>query len=280
MELVLWVLGILLIVVGLGVSIALHELGHLLPAKRFGVKCTEYMIGFGPTLWSRRIGETDYGIKAFPLGGYVRMIGMIPPRPGDRPGTLRDSSTGRWGALVEQARHDSMVEIGPGDQDRVFYKLSVPRKIAVMLGGPVTNLALAFVLLVVLLSGIGVETLVPRISKVADCVPSAAPTATKQLADCTPGDPRPPAAAAGLQAGDTIVAVNGTSVSAWSEVTDVIRASAGRQLDLVVDRDGSRLPLSVGIVPVSRAAMDSSTGELKRAPDGTVLRALPSCETN
>jgi RIP metalloprotease RseP len=61
------------------VSIALHEVGHLVPAKRFGVKCTQYMVGFGPTVWSTRVGETEYGLKAIPLGGYVRMIGMFPP---------------------------------------------------------------------------------------------------------------------------------------------------------------------------------------------------------
>ena len=73
------------------VSIALHEIGHLLPAKRFGVKVTQYMIGFGPTLWSRRRGETEYGFKAIPLGGYIRMIGMFPPKPGADP----DPAAGR-----------------------------------------------------------------------------------------------------------------------------------------------------------------------------------------
>src|SRR5690606_1395533 len=61
---VLFVVGILVMIVGLAVSIALHELGHLWPAKRFGVRVGQYMIGFGPTLWSRRIGETEYGVKA------------------------------------------------------------------------------------------------------------------------------------------------------------------------------------------------------------------------
>ena len=78
----MYLLGVLVIVLGVGVCIALHELGHLLPAKRFGVKVTQYMIGFGPTVWSRRRGETEYGLKAIPLGGYIRMIGMFPPKPG------------------------------------------------------------------------------------------------------------------------------------------------------------------------------------------------------
>src|SRR5690625_5331472 len=74
-----YLVGVLVIVVGLAISIALHEIGHLVPAKKFGVRVTQYMIGFGPTLFSRRRGETEYGVKAIPLGGYIRMIGMFPP---------------------------------------------------------------------------------------------------------------------------------------------------------------------------------------------------------
>lgn len=81
MTVVAYILGVLAIVVGVGLSIALHEVGHLVPAKRFGVKVTQYMVGFGPTVWSRRRGETEYGLKAVPLGGYIRMIGMFPPSP-------------------------------------------------------------------------------------------------------------------------------------------------------------------------------------------------------
>src|ERR1700694_1494465 len=95
MTVLLYVFGVLAVALGVGLSIALHEIGHLVPAKKFGVKVTQYMVGFGPTVWSRRHGETEYGSKAIPLGGYIRMIGMFPPRPGDREGTLRVSSTGR-----------------------------------------------------------------------------------------------------------------------------------------------------------------------------------------
>ena len=138
----MYLLGVLFIVLGVGVSIALHELGHLLPAKRFGLKVNQYMIGFGPTVWSRRRGETEYGLKAIPLGGYIRMIGMFPPRPGDPEGTIRVSSTGRFSQLADEARQLSLEEIKPGDEDRVFYKLSVPRKVVVMMGGPVMNLVI------------------------------------------------------------------------------------------------------------------------------------------
>ena len=84
----LYALGVLIFAVGLLVSIALHEVGHLVPAKKFGVKVTQYMVGFGPTVWSRRKGDTEYGLKAVPLGGYIRMIGMVPPRT--------DGTRSRW----------------------------------------------------------------------------------------------------------------------------------------------------------------------------------------
>ena len=71
-----YLVGVLILVVVLLASIGLHELGHMVPAKKFGVRVGQYMIGFGPTVWSRRRGETEYGLKAIPLGGYVRLAGM------------------------------------------------------------------------------------------------------------------------------------------------------------------------------------------------------------
>lgn len=97
----LYALGILIIVLLLGVSIALHEIGHLIPAKLFGVKVTQYMIGFGRTIWSRKKGDTEYGVKMLPLGGYVAMIGMYPPaKPGEAP---RESTTGFLNSVVDES---------------------------------------------------------------------------------------------------------------------------------------------------------------------------------
>lgn len=96
----LYILGILIIVVGLAVSIGLHEIGHLIPAKLFGVRVTQYMVGFGKTLWSRRKGETEYGVKAIPLGGYIAMTGMYPPqKPGEKP---RASTTGFLNTVMQE----------------------------------------------------------------------------------------------------------------------------------------------------------------------------------
>ena len=159
----MYLLGVLLMALGIAFSIALHEIGHLVPAKKFGLKVTQYMVGFGPTIWSRHKGETEYGVKAIPLGGYIRMIGMFPPRPRDG-GKLRPSSTGRFSQLAEQARAESMEEIGPGDEDRVFYKLPVWKRIVIMFGGPLMNLIIAAVLLTGILSVLGLPSSTAKIA--------------------------------------------------------------------------------------------------------------------
>ena len=91
------------------VSVALHELGHMLPAKRFGVRVPQYMVGFGPTLWSTRRGETEYGVKAFPLGGYVRLLGMY------QPGSPRQGKPGRVAELADAARDQEWSQITTSD---------------------------------------------------------------------------------------------------------------------------------------------------------------------
>ena len=93
-------------------SIALHEVGHLLPGKLFGVKTTQYFVGFGRTLWSRRKGETEYGLKMIPLGGYVRFSGMYPPSR-NRPGQVRATRTGVFQTMADNARAAEWETIRP-----------------------------------------------------------------------------------------------------------------------------------------------------------------------
>jgi membrane-associated protease RseP (regulator of RpoE activity) len=266
-----YIVGVLVVALGVGLSIALHEIGHLVPAKKFGVKVTQYMVGFGPTVWSRNKGsETEYGVKAIPLGGYIRMIGMFPPKPGDPENQLRASSTGRFTQLMDQARQDSMDEVSPSDEHRVFYKLSVPKKVVIMMGGPVMNLLIAFVLLGGILTLYGIPTATPLITSVATCVPSAAPTIDKPQPDCAAGDPASPATLAGLQKGDRIVSVNGTSVTLWDQVTPLIRKSAGQTMTLVVDRNGSQVTLQAPIAALNRAAY-VDTDKVKVDGNGKVV---------
>src|SRR5450759_2793827 len=239
----MYLLGVLFVALGISVSIALHEFGHLLPAKRFGVKITQYMVGFGPTVWSRQRGETEYGIKAIPLGGFIRMIGMFPPKPGADPSMLRASSTGRFSQLMDQARQEAMEQVKPGDEDRVFYKLSTPKKLVVMLGGPTMNLLIAVVLLggIVTLSGVAEQT--GRVSSVSQCVQTV-PATGKAPAACSPTDPKAPANVAGIRPGDRIISMAGQPVSSWQDVRNVVRPNGGRRIPVVVQRGGKTLSLA------------------------------------
>jgi membrane-associated protease RseP (regulator of RpoE activity) len=238
----MYLLGVLFVALGVSASIGLHEVGHLLPAKKFGVKVTQYMVGFGPTIWSRKRGETEYGLKAVPLGGYIRMIGMFPPKPGSDPSILRASSTGRFSQLMDQAREESMEQVKAGDEDRVFYKLSVPKKVVVMLGGPTMNLVIAVVLLTGVFTLYGIGEFTARVSAVSQCVQTVSANGTAP-AKCSPSDPQAPANVAGIRPGDRIIALAGQPVSSWDDVRALIRPNGGRLIDVVVERNGQRLDL-------------------------------------
>jgi membrane-associated protease RseP (regulator of RpoE activity) len=265
----MYLLGVLFVALGISVSIALHEVGHLIPAKKFGVKVTQYMVGFGPTLWSRQRGETEYGIKAVPLGGYIRMIGMFPPKPGADPSMLRGSSTGRLSQLMDQARDESMEQVKPGDEDRVFYKLSAPRKLVVMLGGPTMNLVIAVVMLGGIFTLYGVEELTARLSAVSACVQTVPANGTAPAA-CAPSDPQAPANVAGIRPGDRITSLAGQPVSSWGDVRALVRPNGGKQIDVVVDRDGKSLNLVATPILTTMPRLD---GDLQPVlgPDGKVL---------
>ncbi|GAA1344695.1 membrane-associated protease RseP (regulator of RpoE activity) [Arthrobacter roseus] len=256
MTVLLFVLGVLAVVVGVAVSIALHEIGHLVPAKAFGVRVAQYMIGFGPTIWSRRRGETEYGIKAIPAGGYVSMIGMFPPAR-DNESRVRQSSTGVFQQLSADARAVAAEQLMPGDENRVFYKLAVWKRIVIMLGGPVMNLLIGIVLFAVLIMGFGSPQATTTISSVSECViPLSQQTETGQTS-CGPGDPKAPASAAGLQPGDTIVAFDGKPVKTWQGMSARIREAAGETVALSVVRDGQRINTEITPLLTQRPIPDS-----------------------
>lgn len=233
-----FIVGVLIIVVGLALSIGLHEIGHLVPAKLFGVKVTQYMIGFGPTIWSRRKGETEYGVKAIPLGGYIAMIGMFPPGKGEQ---AAEGSTSFLRGMVQDARASSAESITPGDEHRAFYLLPVWKRIVVMFGGPFMNLLLAIVLFAILLMGLGVAQPSTTIGSVSEC----ALPATSERQTCEAGDPTAPGAEAGLQPGDEIVSVDGVAIASWNESTAIIREHPGDAIEMVVVRDGEEVALQV-----------------------------------
>ena len=260
---ILFIVGVLVIALGLLVSIALHEWGHYYPAKKFGVYISQFMIGFGPTLFSRTKGDTEYGIKAIPLGGYVAMAGMYAPaEPG---GKHEASTTGFFDQVVgDSAASQTATEL---DIDtRSFYRLPLHRRIIIMLGGPVMNLLIAIVLYAVVLMGFGVPSLSLTVGSVSECVVPA----TESRSECLPEDPAAPGAAAGILPGDRILSVAGEPVDEWFRVTEIIRTSPGRPVALVVDRGGEDVQLSVTPLLSERYAFDES-GEILVDEDGNPI---------
>lgn len=261
MEVLLYIVGVLVIVLGLAVSIALHEVGHLVPAKLFGVKVTQYMIGFGKTLFSRRRGETEYGVKLIPLGGYIAMTGMFPPaKPG---GHMRDASTGFFNTVVQEGGateavpHEHLaatMEQEVEDEKRAFYRLAIWKRIIIMLGGPFMNLVLAVLFYAIVLCGFGIPQLTTTIGSVSECVLPA--TSTRQT--CETGDPQAPGAAAGIQPGDELVSVGGTKAESWDQVSALIRQSPSQPLDIVVKRDGQDLSLTATPLLTERYVTDAN----------------------
>jgi membrane-associated protease RseP (regulator of RpoE activity) len=209
-----FLLGVVIFVLALLVSVMLHETGHFVMAKRFHMKATKYFVGFGQTLWSRQHGETEYGIKVLPLGGFVKIIGMT-----------------------------SLEEVDPADEARSFRRQPAWQRAIVLVAGSFMHFALALVLLFILAVGIGVPntTTVGAISK---CLPQTVKALNSGT--CAKGLPNSPAGQAGLRAQDKIVSVAGRPVSNWTQVGNVIRVQpAGHPIPVVVDRAGKQLTLSV-----------------------------------
>lgn len=265
----LYALGVVLAFIGIALSIALHEIGHLVPAKKFGLRVPQYMVGFGPTVWSRTRGETEYGVKAVPLGGYIRMIGMFPPADGQDPGLTRTSSTGRIGQLVDEARQQSLEEVRPGDDGRMFYQLPVWKRVIIMMGGPVMNLLIALVLFTGIFTLHGVAVATPTISSVNECV-DISRTGQQARTECTSDMPLAPANEAGLRPGDTITAINGTSVTTWDDVRTEIRDNLGDPLTLAVTRDGEAVTLEADPIVLDLPVYDDN-GNLQHDASGEVV---------
>ena len=231
----LYTLGVLVFAFGLLASIALHEIGHMVPAKKFGVKVTQYMVGFGPTLWSRKKGDTEYGLKAIPLGGYIRMIGMVPPRADGKPSRWPR----RMATAIEDFRQVSRAEVEPGDEPRQFYRLTPGKKMIVMLGGPTMNLIIFLVLFTILITAMGMPDTRPTtaVGTVIKQVTCADPT--RAQIDVCPKVPKTAPAYGKLQPLDRIVSVDGTRITSWDQLVKIIEPSSGRQLSVVVERKGT-----------------------------------------
>ncbi|MEV5614126.1 site-2 protease family protein [Streptomyces sp. NPDC052225] len=251
MTTLMMILGIVVFVVGLLISIAWHELGHLSTAKLFGIRVPQYMVGFGPTIWSRKKGETEYGVKAIPLGGYIRMIGMFPP---GADGKIEARSTSPFRSMVEDARAAAFEELKPGDETRLFYTRKPWKRVIVMFAGPFMNLILAIGLFFTVLMGFGVQQQTNVVSSVSPCIIKA----SAERDTCKKTDDESPAKAAGLQPKDKIVSFNGVTTDKWNTLSDEIRESAGKTVPIVVVRDGQQKTLTAKIATNQVAKKDSS----------------------
>lgn len=251
MTVVLTTLGIVAFVVALVLSVAWHELGHMAAAKMFGIRCTQFFVGFGKTLWSRTWGETEYGIKAFPLGGFVRMVGMIPPSRHDPEASGKPMS--RWRAMIEDAREAARVDLEPGDKDRQFYQRAPWKRLIVMFAGPVMNLVLAIVIFAVVMMGFGFFENTTTVGRVNECVVAAG----EDVDGCPDGAPPTPALEAGIQEGDRILSVDGQETPDWSTLQSTIRESGGTTT-VVLERDGETHTVRADVIESEVESLDEN----------------------
>jgi membrane-associated protease RseP (regulator of RpoE activity) len=235
----LYLLGVVVVALGILISVSLHEAGHMLTAKSFGMKVTRYFVGFGPTVWSFRRGETEYGLKAIPLGGFCKIVGMTP----------QDD------------------DVDPADEPRAMWRFPVWKRTVVMSAGSITHFLLAIVALWFAAVFMGLPNpdfptteeqarQQPAVIALADCV-----VVENVQRACTPSDPPSPAAQAQLRTGDRITAVNGTAVSTWGDVLDVVRrtpAAAPAKVDFL--RDGATQQAEVKLASVQRPPLDDAAG--------------------
>ena len=214
-------IGVLAFVFALLFSIMVHEYGHYITAKRYGMRVTEFFLGFGKRIWSTQRGETEFGIKAIPAGGYCKISGM----------SVRDEM--------------------PADiAHRAFYKARTREKLVVLGSGSVLHFILGFLFLFILFTGVGVVKSLPIIQEVLPCVPAKT--------ECTSSDPISPAKQAGLLPGDEVVGINGVRNLEWSEISPVLRESAGKEISLVILRDGSEI--NIDLVAATRTVDGEDRG--------------------
>jgi membrane-associated protease RseP (regulator of RpoE activity) len=216
-----YAIGVITFVVALLLSVMLHEAGHFATAKAFGMKASRFFVGFGPTLWSTKRGETEYGIKAIPAGGFVKIEGMT-----------------------------ALEELEPGDEDRAFYKQPALQRTIVLAAGSVVHFILAIGILFAVIAATGSDPVHVRPSTTIDAVEKCVPRNPNATA-CAATDPAAPAHGV-LRAGDKVVAVNGTAVSTYNQMAAKLRAAPGTVVHVTVLRDGKQLTFGLKTVPVEQ----------------------------
>ncbi|MFF0145452.1 RIP metalloprotease RseP [Amycolatopsis sulphurea] len=232
-----YIIGVVLFALGICISVALHEAGHMVTAKAFGMKVRRYFVGFGPTVFSFRRGETEYGLKWIPLGGFCDIAGMT--------------------ALDEVTEEES---------PRAMWRFKTWKRTVVMMAGSVTHFILGFVVLYLMAVTMGLPNIAaasePRQPVIASTSCARAATTSAQLSDtvCPPGAPAP-AKAAGMLPGDKILSVGGKPTPAWDTVLQIVQNSGG-PTPITVQRGDQTLNLVVDIPRVQRLTSDGQVREV------------------
>jgi membrane-associated protease RseP (regulator of RpoE activity) len=219
-----FVVGIVIFIIALLFSVMLHEFGHFLTAKKFGMRVTQFFVGFGTTLWSFFRGETEYGFKALPFGGFVKITGMT-----------------------------SMEEIDVADEPRSFRNQPGWQRIIVLAAGSFMHFVLALFLLFVLAVGIGMASNSNQVSALTTCVPANA-AALNSASPCAGAGPgKSPALIAGLKPGDTIISLAGQPVTSFNDLRTVLKTQKPHvEVPIVVDRNGHDVHLTVALATVRK----------------------------
>jgi regulator of sigma E protease len=226
-------------IVVFGLVVFVHELGHFLAAKAFGVYAPRFSIGFGPALVKWRRGETEYKIAAFPLGGYVRMASRL-----DETSAVLEGGTEEDAKLPKDYDPNAMIPFGPKPipENRWFESKSLGARLVIMLAGVTMNLLFGWVI------NIGIATFY------VDHL-------TTKVSDVVAGKP---AQAAGFQKGDSIIAVNGATVTVWDSVYSRISRSAGQPMQFDVIRNGAPVALRVTPAETTVTAPDGKKERIGR----------------
>lgn len=231
-----YILGVGVLVLGLAISIGLHEFGHLIPAKLFGVRVPHWAIGFGPKLFGKKIGETEYSIRLIPLGGFITMIGMFPPANPKKPDSKRP-----FGKVIAASREAHSEHMVKGDEKRTLYSKPAWQRIIVMLGGPTVNLLLGMLLFTIALSGIGIWAQGTKVDAIIECQEQM----SNAKAICTEDSVRTPAALAGMQAGDVVLSVDGKPVDLAEPFIAAVTAKPFVTHQVVVKRGSETKTLDI-----------------------------------
>ncbi len=229
----MFTLGIVLFALAILVSVALHECGHMWVARATGMKVRRYFVGFGPTVWStrrpNRLGETEYGLKAIPLGGFCDIAGMT-----------------------------SVEELAPEDRKYAMFRQKTWKRVAVLFAGPGMNFIIGLVLIYAIAVIWGLPNLNPPTTAIVGQTACVAPEVARgELGECT-GDG--PAAQAGIQSGDTIVKVGDTPVANFDEMVTAVRELTA-PTPFTVERDGTQFTTVVDVTQTQRITTDADGGQ-------------------